>query len=316
LTHNWNLTLERQILPNTRLRVAYVGAKATHLMGFYDLNSPVYNRNLTLAQNRADVQARRPLPEFGQTRRNFHGLNSIYNGLQISVDKRFSHGFSILSSYSWSKNLDYESFNDGIGGYAASLASNFFLTRGPSDQNIPQRFVTSFVWQLPGPKVNSSVLKAIAQNWRLSGITSSQSGWPFNVAATGDPLAGIDFAARANLVGTGNPVLDSGRSKAAKIDAYFDKARFANADPNTVGTLGRNVLEGPGSATVDTSLVKGLRFPFLGEAGAGDLRLEAFNLFNRTNFGNPVTGLTNSTFGRLTSAGSPRIVQLAVKVVF
>jgi hypothetical protein len=76
------------------------------------------------------------------------------------------------------------------------------------------------------------------------------------------------------------------------------------------------VLEGPGNATVDTSLVKGLRFPFLGEAGAGELRLEAFNVFNRTNFGNPVTGLTNANFGRLTSAGSPRIVQLAVKIVF
>ena len=138
-------------------------------------------------------------------------------------------------------------------------------------------------------------MKALAQDWRLSGITSFQSGLPFNVAATGDPLAGVDFAARANLVGAGNPVLDASRSKAAKIEAYFDKARFANADPNTVGTLGRNVLEGPGSATVDASLVKGLRFPFLGEAGAGEFRLEAFNLFNRTNFSNPVTGLTNPT---------------------
>ena len=61
LTQNWNVTLERQVLPDTRLRVAYVGTKASHLMGFYDINSPVYNPNLTLAQNRADVQGRRPL---------------------------------------------------------------------------------------------------------------------------------------------------------------------------------------------------------------------------------------------------------------
>ena len=188
-------------------------------------------------------------------------MNSIYNALQISVDKRFSRGFSILGSYTWSKNLDYESFNDGIGGYAASLPTNFFLTRGPADQNTPQRFVTSFVWHLPGPQAGSHVVKALARDWRLSGITVFQSGLPFNVAATGDPLAGVDFAARANLVGAGNPVLDASRSKAAKIEAYFDKARFANADPNTVGTLGRNVLEGPGSATVDAPWSKACASP-------------------------------------------------------
>ncbi|MBI4472322.1 MAG: hypothetical protein HY646_06615 [Acidobacteria bacterium] len=111
-------------------------------------------------------------------------------------------------------------------------------------------------------------------------------------------------------------MLDPGRSKGAKIEAYFDKTRFGNAAPGTVGTLRRNMLVGPGTSNVDVALVKGLRFPFLGEPGAGELRLEAFNLFNRTNFGNPVTGLTNPNFGRLTSAGAPRILQLAVKIIF
>ena len=310
------LTMERQLLGDTRLRVAYVGTKAAHLMGFYDQNSPVYNPSLTLAQNRADVQGRRPMPAYGQLRRNFHGLNSNYNALQISIDKRFSRGFSILGFYTWSKSLDYESINDGIGGYAAAFPTNFFLTRGPADQNVPQRFVTSFVWQLPAPQVTSPVIKQIAGNWRLSSILAFQSGRPFNVAATGDPLAGVDLAARAILISTRNPVLDTSRGKADRIEAYFDKTRFVTAAPGTVGTLGRNVLIGPGSSNVDASLVKVLRFPFLGEAGAGELRLEAFNVFNRTNFSNPVTGLTNTNFGRLTGAGAPRIVQLAVKIIF
>ncbi len=303
LTNNWNLTVERQILPDTRLRVAYVGTKGTHLMGFYDQNSPVYNPNLTLAQNRADVQGRRPMPAYGQVLRNFHGLNSTYNGL-------------ILSFYTWSKTLDYESINDGIGGYAASLPTNFLLTRGPADQNVPQRFVTSFVWDLPVPRGGSPIVKLLVENWRLSSILTFQSGRPFTVPATGDPLAGVDFAARANLIGAGNPVLDTGRSKAEKIEAYFDKTRFATAGPGTVGTLGRNALVGPGSSNVDASLIKRLRLPFLGETGAGELRLEGFNVFNRTNFGNPVTGLTNSNFGRLTTASAPRILQIAVKILF
>ncbi len=314
-TQNWNFTVERQILTDTRLRVAYVGSKATHLSGFYDQNAPVYNPKLTLAQNRNTIDERRPIAGFQEIFRFFHGLGSDYNGLSISVDKRFSHGFSVLTYYTWAKGLDYESVNDGINGFSSSYPFNFGAWHGPANANVPQRFVTSFVWDLPGPKGASPALKAVAGNWRLSGIVTFQSGLPFDVGATGDPLAGIP-GARADLVGSGNPVLDAGRSKGAKILAYFDQARVQNTTPNSIGTLGRNALEGPGTNNVDISLAKSLKIPFLGEAGAGQLRLEAFNLFNRTNFGNPVTGLTNSRFGQLTSAGDPRILQFAVKIVF
>ena len=315
-TQNWNLTVERQVLPDTRLRVAYVGSKASHLMGFYDQNSPIYNPNLTLAQNRADIQGRRPLQPYGELRRDFFGLNSAYNGLQISLDKRFSHGFSVLGSYTWSKFLAYESVNDGIAGYPATYPYDFSMKRGAANQNVPQRFVTSFVWELPAPPSASPVVKYVAGNWRLSGILTFQSGLPFTVGAVGDVLAGVDFANTANLIGAGNPVLDAGRSKGAKILQYFDPTRFANPGPNTIGNLGRNALEGPGSANVDMSLAKGLRFPFLGEAGASELRLETFNTLNRANFGNPVSSMTNSNFGRLTAAGAPRILQMAVKIIF
>ena len=105
--------------------------------------------------------------------------------------------------------------------------------------------------------------------------------------------------ARVDL-GAGNPVL-----------------RFQNPAPNTLGTLGRNVLEGPGFANFDVSMMKGFRLPMLGESGLGQFRFEAFNLFNRTNFGQPNTGITNSNFGRLTGTdGNPRILQLALKIVF
>jgi len=314
-TQNWNLTVERQVLRDVRLRVGYVGTKGSHLSGYYDQNAPIYNPSLTLAQNRASIDARRPVPGFEQILRFFHGLNSSYNGLQISVDKRFSHGFSILSSYTWSKSLDYESVNDGIGGFSSSYPFNFSTWRGVANQNVPQRFVTSFVWELPGPQTGSPALKLLARDWRLSGILTFQSGLPFDVLAVGDPLAGIS-GARANLSGAGNPVLDAGRSKGAKVLEYFDPTRFANALPGSVGTLGRNSLEGPGTSNVDISLAKSLRLPFFGEAGAAELRLESFNLFNRTNFSNPVTGLTNPLFGHLTSAGDPRILQMAVKILF
>jgi hypothetical protein len=313
-TQNWNFTIERQIFSDTRLRVAYVATKGSHLMGYYDQNAPIYNPSLSLAVNRATIDARRPIQGFEQIFRDINGLNSTSNALQISVNKRFSHGFSILSSYTWSKSIDFESVNDGIGGYSASYPFNFSLWRGPADQNIPHRFVTSFVWQLPGSQV-SGFAKYLLGDWRLSGILTLQSGRPFDVLAVGDPLAGIT-GDRANVSGSGNPVLDTSRSKGATIQQYFDTSRFTNAGPGMIGTLGRNLMQGPGLSNLDASLVKTLKLPFLGESGSSELRLETFNTLNRTNFNNPVTGLTNPRFGQLTGAGDPRILQLAVKLLF
>jgi hypothetical protein len=231
------------------------------------------------------------------------------------VDKRFSHGLSILGSYTWSKSLDLESVNDGIGGFASSYPFNFNLWRGPANANVPQRFVTSFVWDLPAPAFSARAARYMLRDWKLSGILTFQSGLPFTIGAVGDPLAGIP-GDTANLVGSGNPVLDASRSKGEKVLAYFDKSRFANPGPGMIGTLGRNALEGPGTSNVDMSLAKVLPIRYLGEAGRAELRLEGFNVFNRTNFNNPVTGLTNSKFGQLTSAGDPRILQMAIKIAF
>jgi hypothetical protein len=129
-TQNWNFTIERQLFSDTRLRVAYVGTKGSHLMGYYDQNAPIYNAALSLAQNRATIDERRPIPGFEQIFRDINGLNSVSNALQVSINKRFSHGFSVLSSYTWSKSIDLESVNDGIGGYAAHTRSTFLCGEG------------------------------------------------------------------------------------------------------------------------------------------------------------------------------------------
>ena len=108
-------------------------------------------------------------------------------------------------------------------------------------------------------------------------------------------LDGKNAAELTNLVGSGNPVLDSSRSKGALIQAYLDKTRFANPGPGQIGTLGRNALEGPGTSNVDVSLAKALPIKYLGEAGRAELRLEAFNLFNHRNNGTP--GVFWTAFG-------------------
>ena len=316
---DWSFTLERQILPDTRLRVGYVGTKGTHLDGEWDENAPIYNPSLTLDQNIATINQRRPYLGYQNITREFYGLNSTYNALQVSLDKRFSHGFTLLSNYTWSKTLDYSSQNNYAGNLVIN-SFNFFFQRSVSDQNRPQRFVNSFVWDLPaagGPHA-STVVKAVTHDWRLSGILSMMSGRPFTISANGDFLAnGQETTPDVDDICAGNPVLGAGRSKGARVAEYFNTASFQNPAPDTYGTLGRNALVGPGFANMDASLVKGFKLPFLGEAGLGQLRFEAFNVFNRTNFGLPDTGLSDPAFGQLISTvGNARILQLAIKLAF
>jgi hypothetical protein len=314
-TQNWSLTIERELISSLVLRVGYVGTKGTHLTSNYDQNAPIYNPALTLTQNRAIINERRPIQDFQTIYRWMHGLNSSYNALQVTLDKRYSKGFTISTAYTWSKNLDYVSRNSFGGSFGINNPFDFFFSHGRSDLDRQHRFVNSFVWDMPRLR-NRSTLDAILGNWRLSGITTLQSGRPFNVGASNNPTAGAG-SARADLVGPGYPVLDPNRSKGDKLAAYFDKTRFANPAPNTFGTLGRNSLIGPGYAKVDASLSKGWHMPFLGELGVVEYRFEAFNLFNATHLGLPVTGITNPNFGKILSTdGEPRILQMALKVAW
>ena len=166
-------------LANTRLRVAYVGTRTTHLKGEYDQNAPIYDPNLTLAENRATIDARRPLQGFQTIDRWFHGLNANYNSLQVSMDKRYSDGFTILG-------LIYVVEGNGLpidqpgGEGRGPFRSIQLLLRSRSDhQNRTHRFVTSFLWDLPGQKLGSR--RSARRSWRLETERDCDSsiGTPF-----------------------------------------------------------------------------------------------------------------------------------------
>jgi hypothetical protein len=315
-TQNWQLTVERQIRAGTRLRVAYVGNKASHLLGEYNQNAPIYNPALTLNDNQNMVDQRRPIPGFQDIFRMFYGLNSEYSSLQVSVDKRYRSGLTLMGAYTWSKTMDYSSNNLWGGGQTISNPFNFFFRRSPADQDRTQRLVASGIWQIPHSGIHNGLLGAIVRDWNLSAILTLQSGQPFTIFSDSNPTANAG-SATVDLAGSGNPVLDTGRSKGAKIAGYFDVTRFQNASPNTWGTLGRNAMRGPGFANLDTALVRAFPMHFLGESGRSEFRFEAFNALNRTNLGQPDTGLSSGTFGQITSTnGDPRILQLALKIFF
>jgi hypothetical protein len=147
--------------------------------------------------------------------------------------------------------------------------------------------------------------------WQANGIVTLESGRPFTVVSGRDNSASAVNADRADLVG--DPTLDPGRPRGDLVAEYFARAAFAPNAPGSFGNVGRNTLRGPGNATVDLGLVKNFAFT---ERHRLQVRGEFFNLFNRVNLGNPNANQSSQTFARITSAGPPRVVQLAVKYVF
>lgn len=316
-TDTWNAIVERQFKATWLLRVGYVGSKSTHLPSAYDANAPIYNTALTLAQNVSTTNTtRRPMKQFTNLWLLSTGFNSNYNALQVSFNKRFGHGLTLLTSYTWSKSLDYAS-NGGSISEMNNEIQNPFNPRafyGPSDWNVPHRFVESFVYRLPDPgkSVRSSVLSALTRNWALTGILTLQSGFPFTVTTSTDATAG---AGKAHGLQIG-PVELSGRSRGQQIAQYFNTANVLAAKPGTWGNMGRNSLQGPGYANLDTAIYREIKLPFR-EAMRMSLRFEAFNALNRPNLANPNAAFGSITFGQITStAGDPRILQFAMKLAF
>ena len=318
IVQNWSLTVERELLPLTGIRIAYVGTKGSNLTGLWDQNAPVDDHNRTFAENTSTINQRRPIGGHQAIARWMHGFNSSYHGLQLTVDRRFTRGLTLSTSYTWSKGVDYYSQDESasFGRAGRTNPFDFFEKRGPNDFHRKHRFVGSFVWDPPDPN-GSAALRAVLGGWQASGIVTAQSGGPFEIWGRGNPTAGAGNA-RVDLVRTGYPGLSGSRSKGERIARFFDVTRFANTTPGTYGTLGRNAMIGPNFGNVDVAVMKGGSIKGIGEQGRWEHRFEAFNLFNATHLGNPNSTMTNAAnFGRITRiADEPRILQMSLKFFF
>jgi hypothetical protein len=317
---NWNVSLERSVQSWT-FRGSYVGSKATQLNGDIAMNPPTYNYNLdpdpakNLAANRANVNARRPYAEFSGLSGIMNGLNSFYNGLQTSAQKRFSQGFSVQTSYTFSKALDYRSTNNEASTGGVQNPYNWRQQRGPSNYDRTHLFIGSFVWNLPkaGKALNSRILGAITDDWQLSGIQSYYSGAPLSFNSTNDAMAG---AGTAQAVITGNLYLPTNRSRNDQMAKYFNTAAVANAAPGTYGASGRGNLRAPGGSTWDTSLTRNFPMKFLRESMYTTFRAEAFSVFNHPLLAAPNVSIGNANFGKITAVGGTRVLQLSLKITF
>ena len=300
---NWNLTVERQVTADVLVRASYLGSKGTHLNYNNDINAPLPSPSAT-ADNEDD---RRPYQQFVQLTQDTSGANSIYNALQLSVEKRFSHGFTLSANYTWSKSIDPVSYSTDLDTINIINPFNLNAYRGVSDFNVPHRFVLNYLWQLPSPK--PGLLRTVLGGWETSAIWTLQSGFPLNISSGNDtsfslPAVGNDQAQQ---------LCTPHYTQADRIASWFDTSCYGVPADNTFGNVGRNTLIGPGTFNVDLGAHKVFT---LRENLRLQLRGEFFNTFNHTQLNNPDTTVSDSTFGRITSARSPRIAQVALKLTF
>jgi Carboxypeptidase regulatory-like domain/TonB-dependent Receptor Plug Domain len=306
---SWNVTLEREVVPSYLVRVAYAGSKGDRLAMGRELNAAIYSPGATTAT----TNQRRPLfPTYSTVTTIESTGRSSYHALQLTLDKRMSKRFSVLSSYTLSKNLDHAGEAKQTG---TSQTNPFDLDFDWSYANADRRhrWVTSFLWEIPG-SFDSPVASALLSAWSLTGILALQSGGGFTVTSGVDNARTGTGGQRADL--SGNPNLSSDRPTSEKVLRWFDTSVYFPNALGTFGNSGRNTMRGPGTKNVDLGLNKTFS---TGGSTKLQVRIEAFNAFNWVNLGTPNTTQTSLNFGRITalaSGMSPRVMQAALRVSF
>jgi hypothetical protein len=322
---NFSFGVQREVGFGTVVDVSYVGAIGRHLLYQYNLNAiPMYARfdpkNIDPTTNRplADVFLR-PYSGLGDINVRGFGATSSYNALQITANRRISHGVAYGVSYSWSKNLASNSGDfDNVSPYFPARSRNY----GPTSYDVPHLLTINYSWDLPDPgrKWNKKWLGHIAGNWQVSGINSFQAGTPvtpgFSTADAVD-ITGSTEGARISVVG--DPYLPKSERTFYR---NFNTAAFARPAVRDFGNAGVGILRGPGMNNWDLSISK--RVPVGGEQRYFQFRAEFYNAFNHTQFSSMATTARfnaqgqqiDPNFGAYTAARDPRRIQLSLRFMF
>jgi hypothetical protein len=320
----WNLNVQRELVPNLTAMVGYVGSRGVHQpFRVDDLDIVLPTRTPQGYLFPTPVGSGTTLnPNFGSIGGTFYEGNSSYNALELGVQKAMSHGVELQGSFTWGKSIDTGSATGHGDQFSNSISSlpwyDLKLVRGLSDFNIGRTLVINGTWQVPSPKSLSGLAAWITGGWQLGGIYKASDGVPFTATfgTDGDPqgLNSSDpWAFPDRLVGPGcGTLINPGNPKnyiktqcfavpAAPSMAFWT----ANCDPqppgvsppgvpfpqcfNLRGNSGRNILIGPGTSNLDFSLFKNNSVKRISENFNVQFRAEFFNILNRANFAVPVS---------------------------
>jgi len=305
-TQQWNFNVQRQLPFEMVLTTAYVASKSSRLFGSHNLNPAVFGPGAAVG----NTQARRIYQQFGTIEDESTVGYSQYHSLQVTLNKRFSRGFTLLAAYTFSKDVGLTS-SQGEGSLGTRDPNNWNLDRGVLSTDRTHIVAISSVWQLPS-NYSKPVLKAALGGWEATGIFTANTGAPLTVRAGVDRSLNGQNLDTADVVG--NWQFGETRPRQQQLTQWFNTSAFALPAIGSVGNAGINIVRGPSVSNLDFAMFRNfsirerLKFQF---------RAEFFNSLNHTVLGNPNTTLTSSGFGKILTTGTPpRVGELGLKFLF
>ena len=315
--------IQRQMSGNWLLEAGYLGSQSRHLQGFQ-------NANMGFPGTTGSPYSRIPFPNFGVIQLVADGASGNYNAFSFKATRRFSNGFNVISSYTWSKSIDETSGirNQGTDTLFPANSNCRSCERGLSAFNVQHRFVTSVLYELPvgtGKALNitNPVLNAVIGGWQTGGILTAQSGTPITLSIGANNSGALYAYDRPVYTGISPYLSDPTPSRWWGLDS------FVVAPLGEFGNVGRNTMIGPRLVSLDFEVHKNFAMPYK-EGHKLQFRLEAFNALNHPIWGNPngnirsgavISGKTSSdthaNFGTIgTTRSSMRQIQLGLKYTF
>jgi hypothetical protein len=302
---NYNLSIQRELMPSTVLEVAYVGAQARHLLGAFDENQPTVGA--AIANPDLHVNALRPFAGYGRITDRGPIFTNNYNSLQLSLDHH-SHGFQVGLSYTYSKDLTTQSTDrSGISTYQYNFKQDY----GPATYNQPHTFTANYIYDLPWYKGQQGVMGKVLGGYEVSGITQLFSGQNFSNYQSLDPWDPNGKNAGTGSGGT-RPDQIASVHMTKTVASWFTTSSFHPAYGHW-GSEGAGSMLGPGYENWDLAAIKNTK---IGERVNFQMRGEFFNAFNHESFSYIDNSIDDSGFGQIQGGHSPRRIQLGAKVIF
>jgi len=305
--HSYNVAFQRELPARFSLDVAYVGNRG------HDVQTQ-FNENAATVIGLAGNTGRPLFGPFGKSAdvTTWIPLKTSYDSLQTKLDRRFSNGLLVTTSYTLGRGMSY---NTGDSNSGVPTPADLQRSWARTDQDRLHSLVTSFLYQLLfGPErkwLRDGALSHILGGWQMSGIFAAQSGSPINITMSAATLNAPGNTQRPNVSGT--PAVLGGIGPG---NQWFDTSVFSSPPPNTWGNAVRNdTLDGPKYVNLDATIAKLFSFP---HSVHGEFRVDIFNITNTPHFNNPNGTYLATGFGQITStvAGSERTMRFGLRVLF
>lgn len=321
-TQQWSLDIQHQLKKDMMLDVGYYGNNSHHLLGVVDINQVMPGvgaangldpATFTSSARELPLNQFRPFLGYGAISGIENEFNSNYHSLQAQFQKRWGASSLFVFNYTWSHNLTN---NPSDRSNAPQNTYDIAAEYGPSALDRRQNITASYVYDLPWYRSQAGYAGHILGGWEVSGLVYYYTGTPLTVTTSNTDPAGLGLlgasasSARPDIIG------DPNKGAPHTVAEFFNTSAFTPnlQTSNRPGNSGRGVVTGPSFQRWDLSLFKNTKLR--GESTYLQFRAEAFNVFNHTNFNAVGTNITLSTFGKVTSANDPRILQLGLKLYF